>query len=200
MRDAGVHREGRGQTGGKSSSLDRLTSMLPERPAQGISPLFGVGELGTARKPLLLRPRLLAQPWYSQSRCSICGPSCVLRSSCLVPTIQGPLHFDVPCCKGDSLVTVGQTYSGCSVTRAMTHMGPDVMGPPLLSFPKSKDLYTEMSAKARNLQYLRKGREVRAILYGISLSRGNPGVPGESVIWANSAAGKGTSHGHGQGK
>lgn len=77
-------------------------------------------------------------------------------------------------------------------------MGPDVTGPSFLSFPESKDLYEEMNTKPRNLQYLRKGREVRAILYGIYLSRGNPGVPCGSVTWADTTVGKGTSHGHEQ--
>lgn len=60
-RKAGVHGEGKGQSGGKES-LDILTLTPPERPAQGMSPLFGVGELEAARKPLLPRSRLLVQP------------------------------------------------------------------------------------------------------------------------------------------
>lgn len=45
-----------GQMGEKADSLNSLISMPPERPAQGMSPLFGAGELGTARKVKVPRP------------------------------------------------------------------------------------------------------------------------------------------------
>lgn len=78
----------------------------------------------------------MQRPW-----CQLCVmvlvPSPLWFLNVLQPSPHHPRPPSCQCpllsCRGDSLATLGQTYSRCSVVCAMIHVGPDVMGGPIPS-------------------------------------------------------------------